>query len=89
VAEATDARRNADSSLRKEAPPEPEQRQTEIYSRVPEGHEASLGSESKGQLWGARRGSPPNLVKSIEERHRWACGSVFLEQFPSAFWALR
>ena len=26
----------------------------------------------------------PNLVKSLEERHRWACCFVFWEQFPSA-----
>jgi hypothetical protein len=26
----------------------------------------------------------PNLVKSLEERHRWVCCSVFWEQFPSA-----
>jgi len=26
----------------------------------------------------------PKLVKSFEERHRWACGYVSWEQFPSA-----
>src|SRR5271157_986755 len=35
---------------------------------------------------GGRAAVPqPNLAKSLEERHPWACCFVFWERFPSAF----